>query len=139
MTKQEIESLIDRLSPDDRESGTYCTRCDLEITVCGTCEFQLMAPVRIGDVLEKINANAYDLDRDIVDVTLKILSKWKPFGFTKSLQQIVDENGFFRPCRITHLDHSGGKCADCCEDEYLKSHEARAFFECLAELFPESK
>lgn len=202
LTKTECEGLISRLadktlsfgcmvSTTSDENFIICSRNDDRTFECmGADDGQLYGdigfaiddeiighPVRIGDVLEKIDEIEYakiidvilkpqvdghiteesDFEKKNVWLAKKILELWRPCGFTKSLQQIMEESGFDSSCENPHC-HNGNfpvpsgedgsdvdwtACPDCRPDvnvapeEQLKNEKARRLFVLLAEIFPE--
>lgn len=118
LTKPEVYALIDRLADKTLNlDEKYITKI-------------LGHPVRIGDVLSR------PCD------WLKVCQLWDKCGFTKSLQQIVEESGFDTVCKTCYergITCERGRSFAHPDIEILKSPEARALFDHLAELFPESK
>jgi hypothetical protein len=162
MNKQEVYALIDRLADKTLSFGCNIKRdgsSGSEI-ICGmwcnelsilpspkngvsympftipkppySQEYQILGhPVRIGDVLAK---DMHQSRRD------ELVRKWVPLGCDKSLQQIVEESGFYAECpKCEYPESSQNSCN--CKQGYgqLRVKEARALFDYLAELFPVTK
>jgi hypothetical protein len=145
MTKDQVNALIDRLADKTLSFGCEVRRLgvnsghpilviqemrdscwvfdDMGIDKLPTHEdwnYEILGhPILLGDVLEKIRLRSDEII---------VLSLWEKNGYSKSLQQIVEESGW--------MDCGCGVAEN---EFYLKSPEANALFEYLDELFPLSK
>lgn len=122
-TKQEIQELIERLADKEYHPGDK-RKTDPQVH-----------PVLIGDVLERMRAENLRFSqiedgskRPAYLETAVLVRLWMPCGFTKSLQQIVEESGW--------EDHCDPDCGMCNPDAFpqLKSPSAQALFEFLLTL-----
>jgi hypothetical protein len=99
--------------------------------------------VLIGDVLEKLimivddkNKTPEERSHAYTVETLKLCGKWAVRGFSKSLQQIVEESGWEVKKCSTPTSCPPHTRAMCMGHEVLKSPEASALFEFLLGLLP---
>jgi hypothetical protein len=103
--KQEVGKLIDRLNG--------------QCSCYGYCHPKYKHPILIGDVLEKIIKPKIDGLR----MGTELMRLWGWCGFTKSLQQIVEESGYI-DCGC-----KGGE-----KHDYLKDHNAKALLTYLIDI-----
>lgn len=93
-------------------------------------------PIYIGDVLEKMQ-QARLISSEMFFTTDLFIDRWRPLGFSKSLQEIVSESGWNEhvECNIC-----GDPCSTICSNntilrwEVLKSPEANALFSFLIQI-----
>jgi len=100
MKKEQVENLIDRLArkmmaPDLEDEFPF----ERKITEEGQlCYEEINSPVNIGDVLEEIyhhgglRLNFEEPSNFYLSKSVKLLRFWRPCGFTKSLQDIKEED-----------------------------------------------
>lgn len=128
MNKQQIEQIIDVLAEKTdlcsahKEPDLYCY-----LHIC-------TKPVLIGDVLERM----YKLWRAGKGFSIGIqrrhlLDLWAELGFTKSLQQIVEESRWEEKWCCSHEE--GQEHQKKCMTKALKSPQARALFKFLRDIF----
>jgi len=138
-TKQQVEGLIERLAPLRNIS---CIDHALMLTGegwykdCPDCT-QARNDIVIGTVLEKINEKGGPA-RDVN--WLALLHLWETLGLSRSLQDIVSDNGYEKIRVESELQpiRDGESWIPCSihSAEFLTS-EASALFEFLLHLFPE--
>ena len=135
ITRQQITELIDRLGglPDKvvGELGVY------------SAKIRQQRVIFIGTVLEKMTPIDKGSAEANVMILVELAAYWQPLGFTKSLQQIIEDSGWedSRVCvncgTVQEITHSG--CMRCKKFKptlTLESPEANALAELLISLFP---
>lgn len=126
MTKEEVHQIIEKLADGEYEVHCLCT-----CFVCEVCEgHQSMKEVRIGDVLEVIKV---EIKGDFFrGREMYLLNLWLPFGFSKSLQEIIEDSGW-EDCWCGELNgsHSRNCVKKRASSVALKSSSAKALFEFL--------
>ena len=99
-------------------------------------------PIPIGTVLEKIHTDDFDL-QEYADVG-RCVDCWGSCGFSKSLQQIVEDSGW-EECKYVSFDSTRCRKCGCFHTEdtplgkkcfWLKDESANALAELLISLFP---
>lgn len=122
LTRQEVEEVVEKLG------GVK------EIFACRVVNgkskpFKVIGTVYIGNVLEKMQGEGEEklsvgaMEFDI----LELITLWEPLGFSKSLQEIIEESGW----RTVFIDDATPTQH---EIEILGSPEANALFSFLQEI-----
>ena len=115
------DNLCSLVSTTGDKFGTWISEVNLKI---------LGHQIFIGNVLEKMNQKFADKQDwkscdEAISNRPKLCELWSINGFTKSLQEIVEESGWEVRCENPALTEPY---------ETLKSHEARALFEFIDSL-----
>ena len=152
--KKQIDELIDRLAdkslsfgcrvgvnfPDVRQSdgsqefsfgiyiceldGRHFVLCGQFVEECDIDSLEILGhPILIGDVLERMENCIAHCER--------LLYLWQPLGFTKSLQEIIQESGWEE---VYEFSGDGQKKYRSYEGETLKDPNARALLDFLIEI-----
>lgn len=123
LTRQEVKAVLAKIAflrfeETPTQSGNFGPGL-----IPGKRPIYKMGPIKIGDVLEKMGSDDYIPDGFFKNKKERLLYYWGECGFSKSLQQIVDESGYMI---YTDLEYA--------ELMLLKSPEANALFSFLQEI-----
>jgi len=92
MNKEQVENLIDRLAPETEVSyGKVDKKSGMQAVFPQPTD----CSVRFGNVLDRIAEARLEGEQDFTKArSMFLLALWEPFGFSKSLQDIVEASGW---------------------------------------------
>lgn len=147
ITKQQVEWLIERLAETKKVKCASCEQACDEDESCSICH-NVPQAVTIGTVLDKIVSEEDDGANDFN--ILYLTKRWKEFGLSKSIQEIIAESGYKEESIPPEGwdDGSGGcschinpPCAYCeysTYEEVITSPKASALLAFILHLLPEN-